>query len=73
MIATFQVMVAWTRAVKVEMMKNGENQKGFEDYNQQDMVMDYIWEVGEKTISRMTFGYMTCTTECIVVPFFKKN
>lgn len=55
------------------MMKNGENQKGFEDYNQQDMVMDYIWEVGEKTISRMTFGYMTCTTECIVVPFFKKN
>lgn len=63
-------MVAWTRVVRVEMMKNGENQREFEDYNQQNMLMDYIWEVRERKISRITFGYLTCTTECLVEPFF---
>lgn len=69
-IAPIQVMVAWTRVVRVEMMKNGENQREFEDYNQQNMLMDYIWEVRERKISRITFGYLTCTTECLVEPFF---
>ena len=37
------------------------------DYNLQNIMTDYIWEVEEGTISRMTFGYLTCTTECMYV------
>lgn len=66
--ATVQAMVAWTRVVRVEMMKIEKTNYNFKITT--NMMMDSICKAGERTISRMTFTYLTWTTECTVVPFF---